>query len=140
MRWFAKVAEREFVPIRVIEWVVVMFTLFGGFYLFSTLVDIDTTQLVSPLAISLANTYVVAFWGCVLFAGAIIVLIGLWKNKPQIKSVGWFTIVLARLFQILTIILAVGFFPLYTWFYAATITVVAIVLWAAARKEIRNAP
>lgn len=125
-------------PLEIIEWVIASFTLIGGIYLFSPIYQISLRQNgLSAVAAAMNHPYVVLFWAAVLIVGAFFVLVGLWRDIPQFKSIGWFSIILARLFQILTTILVIGILPI-TWIYPLTITCVIVVLWVVARLEVRR--
>lgn len=124
-------------PIRNIEWVIAICTFLGGLYIFSPLYDLSIARVgMSPFASALSNPASILLWGAVLLVGATLVMIGLYRGAPKLKSVGWFAIFLARFFQILTTWLVVGFLPI-TWIFPFTILLVVIILWAKARRDTR---
>lgn len=134
----SKLLDTSIDPIRVIEWVIAVCTAAGGLYLFTPLYTVSVQQNgLSAVAATFAHPLMVLVWGALLLVSALLVLFGLWKKMPQIKSVGWFGIILARFFQILTTFLAVGFLPI-TWIYPFTIMLVIIVLWGLTRVEVRT--
>lgn len=128
-------------PIRIIEWVVAICTFLGGLYLFSPLYAYSQyINGTSAVIATLTHPALIALWAVILLFGAAFVIIGLSWNKPQIKSVGWFTMILARFFQILSIWLTAGFLPLF-WIYPFTVMLVMTVLWWVAWVEVtRNDP
>lgn len=136
MMFFDKVRSTS--PIIKIEWVISVFTLVGGFYLFTPLYDTSVRQVgASVIGAALASSGMILFWGALLLIGALLVIVGLLKDKPQLKSIGLFTIILARTFQLLTTFLVGAFFPI-TWMYPLTILMVVIILWGLEREEVRR--
>jgi len=136
MRLIEKVLAIGSDPIRNIEWVIAICTLLGGLYIFTPLYDLSIARVgMSPFAAALANPISIFLWGAVLLVGAGLVIFGLVKNEPRFKSAGWFTIMLARFFQILTTWLVVGFLPI-TWIHPFTVFAVILILWAKARRDI----
>src|SRR6478735_8122502 len=109
MRLLQKIPTR-IEPIRVIEWVIAVCTAAGGLYIFSPLYQ-TSRALHGPSAFSLALSHPLSImaWGALLLVGAVLVMWGLHREKPQLKSIGWFAIILARFFQILTTWMVVGF-------------------------------
>lgn len=128
----------RFEPIRAIEWVIALFTLLGGAYLFTPIyrhsVAVNGPGVIADI---LSHPSMVLFWGGVLVIGAILVMIGLVKYKPQLRSAGWFLILLARIFQLLTTFLVSGLLPIL-WIYLMTLIWVITILWAVARIEVNR--
>ena len=125
--------------LRAIEWVIATCTLIGGIYIFTPLRAASAAvNAPTAFASALTSPYSIFVWGLILVIGAIAVMIGKITKRPQYKSFGWFAIFLARFFQILTTILAVGFLPI-TWIYPFTIMLIVILLWLRARYEVYQA-
>lgn len=138
MRLLARIIPRSVDPIRAIEWVIAVFTLVGGTYLFTPLYGTSVSQNgLSALAQVFAHPAMILLWGALLVVSALLVMYGLWKNLPQVRSAGWFGIILARTFQLLTTFTVAGLLPI-SWIFPMTITVVVIVLWGNARVEVRR--
>lgn len=138
MRLLAKIFSRRNEPIRYVEWVIALFTLFGGFYLFTPLYQTSVARNgLGTIALILAHPLMVLLWASLLLVSSFLVIIGLWRDMPQLKSAGWFGIFLARFFQLMATFMIAGFLPL-SWIYPATITAVVVVLWGAARIEVRE--
>jgi hypothetical protein len=136
MRLLRKLMSIRYDPLNVIEWVVSICTAFGGLYILSPLYDISVSKNgQGAFAAALSSHAIIALWGIIVFAGAILVILGLTTGRPQIKSVGWFSIMLARFFQILTTWLTVGFLPI-SWIYPFTVMLVICVLWWKTRLEV----
>lgn len=128
----------EFDPLRAIEWVIATCTFLGGLYIFTPLYALSKALgSTSALTQTLSHPAMIFFWGAVLLIGAILVLYGLALDKPQFKSAGWFAIIMARLFQILSTFVVAGLLPI-TWIYPTTIMLVAGILWWKARLEVAN--
>ncbi len=138
MRFVARFVPNSFNHVRTIEWVVSVFTFIGGLYLFTPLYTTSVAQNgLTAMATAFSHPLMVFLWGALLLVGALAVIFGLWKNKPQIKSIGWFSILLARFFQLLTTFMVAGFLPI-SWIYPLTVTTVVLVLWIVARLEVRS--
>ena len=138
MGLYAKAITHQYNPIRTIEWIVASLTFLGGVYLFSPAYANSVAQHgPSPFTIIFTHPIMVIIWGSVLLVGAILVMFGLWRGKPQARSAGWFMVWLARLFQVIGQITAVGLLPL-TWIYPFTLAAVIIVLWSVARAEVKR--
>lgn len=138
MRLLIKIFHVGTRPVRSIEWVISFFTFIGGLYIFSPLYSVSVDQNgLGVLAGTFSHPIMILFWGAILLVGAILVMIGLWRKKPQLRSMGWFSIFLARTYQILTIFLVVGLYPI-TWIYPMTLTVIVVILWAVARYEVNE--
>jgi hypothetical protein len=121
--------------LRSIEWVIAVFTLVGGLFIFTPVYTIETAAYPGVFAQALTSPFSIYMFAIILVIGAILAIIGKITHKPQIKSVGWFSIFLARFFQILTTLLVQGFLPV-TWLYPLTIMFVVIILWIRARFEV----
>lgn len=122
--------------LRSIEWIVAVCTLVGGIYIFTPLYAVSkASNGASLFASSLGHPLSIFLWGSLLLVGAILVIFGKLTKRPQVKSVGWFSIFLARFFQILTTILVQGFLPL-SWIYPFTVMLIVMVLWLRARLEV----
>lgn len=138
MRFIRELKNRNINLLRATEWVVSLCTLVGGVYLFSPLYDISQgLEHASAFAMSLVHPAFLALWASILLVGALLVIAGLIINKPQLKSIGWFAMLLARFFQILTTWLAVGLLPIF-WIYPFTVMLVMLVLWMNARDEVMH--
>lgn len=136
MRLTSRFIPSSIDPIRSIEWVIAVFTFVGGTYLFTPLYQTSVAQNgLSSIAMVMSHPLMVLIWGALLLVSAVLVMVGLWKDLPQLKSAGWFGIIMARIFQLFTTFLVVGFLPI-TWIYPLTITVVVILLWGFARVEV----
>jgi hypothetical protein len=138
MRLLSKIMSHSIEPIRVIEWVIAVFTFIGGVYIFTPLYQASVAQNgLTGVALLLNHPVMVMIFGALLVVSSLFVMLGLWKNKPQFRSIGWFNIFLARSFQILGGWLVTGLLPI-TWIFLLTITTVVIVLWATARVEVKR--
>lgn len=139
MKVWLKLVPRSFVPIRAVEWVVALCTLISPLYVFSPFyVESVQTSGLGVVASALANEHLIYLYAAILLTGVVCVLIGLKWRKPKIKSIGWFTVLLIRFFQVLTTILAVGLFPTGIWLFPFTVMCVVAVLWVNARIEVGN--
>lgn len=134
MRIIRVLTGSKFNPVRAIEWVVALCTLIGGAYLFSPLYDFSVGH-ASAFALALAHPAIMALWASILLVGSLLVIAGLIINRPQLKSIGWFAMLLARFFQILTTWLMAGFYPIF-WIYPFTVMLVMLLLWINARHEV----
>jgi hypothetical protein len=123
--------------VQAISWAVALCTFVGGLYLFSPIYDFNVTASSSVFAIALAHPISIALWGLILLVGAVFACFGLYLDKPQIKSLGWLAIFLARFFQILTTVLVQGLTPL-AWLYPFTVMLVVLILYAVARYEVNR--
>lgn len=131
-----KFVPKRFRPIQAIEWVIALFTAVGGLFIFSPLYDISVDKDgPSALAVALSHPYMILVWSTVLLCGSLLVMFGLAKKMPQLRSAGWFVIILARTFQIATIILTTGWYPI-SWIYPLTLTFIMLILWGVARTEV----
>src|SRR6478609_8356705 len=91
-----------------IKWIVAVCTLIGGVYLFTPLYDYSNNlNGATPFAAALSHPASIFLWGGMLVVGSLLVIFGLVRDLPQIRSIGFFMIFLARFFQILTTWLAV---------------------------------
>jgi hypothetical protein len=119
-----------------IEWIVAVCTLVGGAYLFTPLYEYSqSVNGKSSFSIALSHPISIGIWGAMLVLGAAFVIYGLLKNKPQYRSIGLFSIFLARFFQVLTTLLVSGFLPI-SWIYPFTIMLIVGVLWGLTRIEV----
>lgn len=134
--WAKKNRPTSIEPIRAVEWVIAVCAAVGGIYVFTPLYELSVLEHgPRAFAAALSHPAFIVFWGILILIGAILVIVGLYENKPQLKSVGWFTIILARFFQLLTIWTVLGLLPL-TWIYPFTLMLVMIVLWGKARVDV----
>lgn len=123
-------------PIRSIEWVIALFTFGGGLTLFSPVGNSELFDNGAGLmTVALAHPLMILFWGAFLVVGAILVMYGLWRDIPMLRGIGWFAIIMARIFQVFSTLTVVGFMPL-TWIFPLTIALIAVVLWGKARTEV----
>src|SRR3954469_17889735 len=100
MRMVERLAKIRLMPILAIEWVVALCTVTGGIYILSPLYDVSKQQgNISVFVGALSHPLSIIAWGVILLVGAVLVIIGLLTNKPQLKSIGWFSVALARFFQ-----------------------------------------
>ena len=132
------VTER-FQPIRSIEWVVVVVSIFQGVYVFSPLYRHSlATHGVTPFVAALSGpTLLYVFMG-LLALSAIVLGIGLVANNPRLRAHGLFFQGLLRFYNVFTTILFVGFLPV-TWIYALTVSIICLVLWAYEAREVKRA-
>lgn len=136
MRLVSKILPDCIDPIRCIEWVIAVLTLIGSTYVFTPLYAMSVASNgTSALASVLSYPLTVFIFAGILLMASIFVMYGLVRNRPKIRSAGWFLIFLARWYQILATILVAGFLPI-TWIYPLTISLVVLVLWANARSEV----
>jgi hypothetical protein len=138
MKVVDKITRREYDPLRAIEWVIAVFTFSGGLFIFTPLYQVSKA-ITGPtaLATTLSHPIMILFWGSLLLVGALLVMFGLLKNMPQFKSAGWFSIILARVFQLITTFIVAGPLPI-TWIYPMTLVSVVIILWIVARVQVYN--
>lgn len=128
----------RFDPLRIIEWVVALSTAIGGIYVISPLYDISVDlHGLSAFAQALSSTAMISLWGTVLLIGAILAIVGIVTKRDEVKSAGWFALVLARFFQLLTTWLTVGILPI-SWIHPFTVMMIAVVLWFWARYEVHK--
>jgi|SRR6478735_8232280 len=119
-----------------IKWVIAVMTLIGGAYLFTPLYEkSQTVNGSTPFADAISNPWSSYIWAGVLVVGSLLVIFGLVRDRPQIRSLGFFMIFLARFFQVLTTWLVVGLFPI-NWIYPFTLMLITIILWGMARTEV----
>ena len=125
-------------PIRAIGWVIAIFTLVGGAYIFTPLYTHSVAKNgLGVVASVFSHPALVFVFGAVLVISSLMVIFGLWKGIPRIKSAGFFGILLTRFFQVLTTFMVSGFLPI-TWIYPMTIVFILIILWAHARWEVKQ--
>jgi hypothetical protein len=119
-----------------IEWVISVLTLMGSLYIFMPFHEFSVpTASTAAIVLTVGHSAVVLVWAAVLVAGASLVIAGLLLNKSNFKSVGWFSIFLARFFQVLNTWIVSGLFPI-TWIYPFTISIVVSILWVAAKRGV----
>lgn len=139
MKWVEKLVTGRFRPLRAVEWIVSVCTLIGGVYVFTPIYRLSA-QANGPgiIAQAVASPYLVLLFAAFLIIGSVLVIIGLRQLKPQLKSAGWFIIMLTRFFQILTTWLTMGLLPI-TWIYPFTLLLIIFILWCSARVEVYRA-
>lgn len=130
----------RFDPIRVLEWVIALFTLAGGLYTLSPLYPRTAASSAGPGIISqlAASPVPHTAFAVALLVAAVLIIIGLLTNVAKIRSSGFFILVLARTFQITATFLVQGLVPVGAWIYVLTIMAVSLVLWTNARIEVRG--
>lgn len=125
-----------FDPIRSIEWVIAIMTIAGGAFVFTPLYTVQTSQVgPSAVATALGHPAMIALFGALLLIGAFLVILGMVTELPHIRSGGWFVILMVRFFQVLTVWLTAGFYPI-SWIYPFTLALICLVLWAYARGQV----
>lgn len=114
--------------LKIIEWSVSGITLAGGIYS-AVSQALDGPSPTGSLIVTLMQSdYSGILWAAMLVFGAVLVMIGLAVDSSAMKRHGWLILVIARLFQVLGMIVISGFFPM-TWIYPFTIMVVMGVLY-----------
>lgn len=132
-----KFLTNPFSPVRAIEWVLVIASLLNGAYVFSPLFKYSVaTHGATPFVAAFSNPAFVYVYAGLLVISALLIGWGLWKKKASYRSAGLFGQSLLRFFNVVTTILAAGFFPV-SWIYAATLIPICIVLWITERIEVK---
>lgn len=139
MNVWQKLSPERFNPILVIEWVVALCTIVSPVFIFSPLYD-ESVSTNGPglVAASLSDPHLIYIYAAILLVGSIMVMVGLIFKRAPIKSVGLFTILLIRFFQVLTTLLVEGFTPIGGWIFPLTILLIVCVLWINTRVEVDN--
>ena len=122
-------------PLLAIEWVIAIGTIIGAFYIFTPLYPLGRSLHPTTFSLLLTHPVALAAWGSVLFTGGVLVVVGLCLRHARLRSTGWFCVFLARLYQVLAILIVAGPIPLQ-WLMPATLGAVVLILWAKARGEI----
>jgi hypothetical protein len=140
MRLLTNFFERSVDPqrtiIRSIEWIIVICTFLAAVYLFTPLYGMSLAASgPGVVASSWGQAASVYVWGAIMGFASASVAFGKLTHRPQFKSVGWFTIFLARFFQVLSTLIVTGPFPI-TWIYPFTLMLIVIMLWVRARYEV----
>ena len=118
-------------PIKQIELLMGITSLTGAAYLLTPLYAIGRADHLTPLITTL--THVLWIWAIVLAVGAVILLVGLYLKNRAMRSLGLSLIFLTRLYQVITIFIVAGTFPLQ-WLYPLTLCLFCIVLRASVRR------
>lgn len=139
MRLVRRALLHHYHPIRSIEWILAVSSFATGLYLFSPLYQISLAQN-GPVGVALLFSHPlnVLFWGAMLIIGSCLVAYALWNDKPRLRSVGWFTLILTRLFQAIGVVVISGGLLPISWMPPLTMAAVMLVLWSRARAEVKQ--
>ncbi len=125
-------------PLRIIKWIIGVSSLLQGLYVLSPLyqMSLNTVGPSTFATVIMNHPASTVIWATVLAVGGLLVVIGLWTDKPQFRSVGFFTLVLNKFFQVLAVFVSGAIFPVVTWLYPLILMLIMLVLWGVSRAEV----
>lgn len=127
-----------FNPIRMMQWVLAAVSLVQGLYVFSPLYEYSiAVNGMTPFAAALAHPLLVYIYAALLIITAIMIIVGLVKDCPRIRSAGLLGQTTIRFYNALTTVLTTGFLPI-VWTYAFTVVLFSAILWLVERVKLQN--
>lgn len=120
-------------PLTIVELIIGIFSMVGGLYVISPIMQYSVAvNGATPTILLLSHPIAIAIYGAIFIISGLLIVLGVWKRKYQLRSWGLFSNILVRMYGLTGTFIIQGFLPL-TWLSTLVVILIAVVCYVTVR-------